>query len=193
MTNITDKFWERLHLELNSENDRSIAIVAGALIDDALKETIKARLLPAAKKERCVLTGGNSPIGSFSSRIDLCYQLGLISELMQRDLHIIRKLRNDFAHNAFDLSFENDSVKSRIKNLDDVTKYKEGDPEARSNCGPPGAKHDFIFSISWQLYNLTESIKDIKPPKSLVPEFGYLNLKELKVVLEEQGISINET
>jgi DNA-binding MltR family transcriptional regulator len=169
MTDITNKFWERLHLELDTETDRSISIVAGALIDEALKETLKARLIPAVKKDRCVLNGGNSPIGSFSSRIDLCYQLGLISGVMQRDLHIVRKLRNDFAHNPFDLSFESESVKNRIKELDDVANYKERNAEARLNCGPPGTKHDFIFSISWRLYNLTESIKDIRPLKSPVP------------------------
>jgi DNA-binding MltR family transcriptional regulator len=191
MSNITDKFWDRLHLELNSETDRSIAIVAGALLDETLKETIKARLLPAVQKERCVISASNSPIGSFSARIDICYQLGLISDVMQRDLHIIRKLRNDFAHNPFDLSFNTGSVKNRINELDKVANYKEGNPEARSNSGPPGIKHDFIFGISWRLYNLTESIKDIEPPKKHTPEFGYLNLKELNLVLEEQGITLD--
>jgi DNA-binding MltR family transcriptional regulator len=193
VTDITNKFWDRLHLELDTETDRSIAIVAGALIDEALKETLKALFIPALKRDRCVLNGVNSPIGSFSSRIDLCYQLGLISDVMQRDLHIVRKLRNDFAHNPFDLSFESGSVKNRIKELDDVANYKEKNAETRLNFGPPGTKHDFMFSISWRLYNLTESIKDIKPLKSPLLEFGYLDLENLKINLEQQGIPIDKT
>ena len=187
MTELTDKYWERLHF-LNNETDRSIVIVAGALLDEALKELLKAKLLPSQKKERCVLTGSNSPIGSFSARIDLCYQLGLISKLLQRDLHIIRKLRNDFAHNPFDLSFNSSSVKSRIKELDVVSNDKERILEDRKNCGPPGIKHDFIFLVSWLLHSVTEPINDIKPFKECVPEFNYLDLKELKKISEKQGI-----
>ena len=193
MTEITDKYWDRLHLELDHETDRSIVIVAGALLDEALKETIKAAIIPAAKKDWCVFSGSNSPISSFSARIDLCYQLGLISNVMQRDLHIIRKLRNDFAHNPFELSFDGASVKNRVDELDKVANYRERNQEARTNCGPPGTKHDFIFAISWRLYNLTKSLKEIVPPKKRIPEFGYIDLEALKKEFEKQGFKIDET
>jgi DNA-binding MltR family transcriptional regulator len=183
MSDLTDRYWDRLHKELDNETDRSIVIVACALLDEALKETIKARLLPAAKKDWCVFTGGNSPISSFSARINLCYQLSLISDFMQRDLHIIRRLRNDFAHDPFELSFNSDSVKSRVEELDKVANYREKNPESRSDCGPPGTKYDFIFAISWRLYSLTESQKEYSSAKKHIPEFGYLDFEKLKQLL----------
>jgi DNA-binding MltR family transcriptional regulator len=193
MTDITDKFWERLHLELEEETDRSVAIVASALLDEALKESVKARLLPARKNEYCILSGGNSPLSTFSSRINFCYQIGLISYIMQRDLHIIRKLRNDFAHNPFELSFNDNAIKNRVAELDNIAKYREKNPEARSNVGAPGTKHDFIFAVSWRLYCLTESIKDIAPNKDRVPEFGYLDFTAMQRIFESQGGGNSET
>ena len=112
---------------------------------------------------------------------------------MQRDLHIIRKLRNDFAHNPFDLSFADESVKQRVFELDKVANYRENNQEARVNVGPPGTKHDFIFAISWRLYSLTESVKEIGPSKESIPEFGYIDFKELKKILDSKGINLDET
>jgi DNA-binding MltR family transcriptional regulator len=192
MTEITDKFWDRLHLELEKETDRSVVIVASALLDEALKESVKARLLPAKKTELCILSGGNSPLSTFSSRINFCYQIGLISNVMQRDLHIIRKLRNDFAHDPFELSFKDNSVKNRISELNSVVNYGEKNIKARSNIGPPGIKYDFIFAVSWRLHCLTESIKEIVPNKDCFPEFGYLDLEAMKRILESQGGGNNE-
>jgi len=193
MSEIADKYWDRLHHELEHETDRSIVIVAGAILDDALNEIIKSYLVPSERKEWCVFSGGNSPISSFSARINLCFQLRIISHVMQRDLHIIRKLRNEFAHNPFDLDFSTPSVVSRIEELDKVANYRERNPEARSNCGPPGPKHDFIFAISWRLYSLTESIKETKQLKQIGPEFGYLDLEKLGKLLERHGIDIGKT
>jgi DNA-binding MltR family transcriptional regulator len=176
---ITDKFWNRLHLELDKESDRSLVIVAAALLDEALKQCVEKRMLPAKKKELCIFSGGNAPLSTFSSRINFCCQIGIISSALQRDLHIIRKLRNDFAHDPFDLSFENNSVKNRIAELDSVSDYKETNPEARSNIGSPGARNDLIFAVSWRLYSITESLNEISAVKEPIPEFGYFDHGEL--------------
>lgn len=183
-SNITERFWDRLHFELDKETDRSVVIVASALLDEALKESATALLLPARKSEWCLLSGGNSPLSTFSSRINFCYQLGLISYVLQRDLHIIRKLRNDFAHNPFELSFNDHSVKNRVSELEKIANYSAKNPQARSNIGPPGTKHDFIFAVSWRLYCITESIKKIEPSKDRVPEFGYLDLDALERIIK---------
>ena len=176
---ITDKFWNRLHLELDKETDRSLVIVATALIDEALKKCVEKRMLPAKKKELCVFSGNSSSLSTFSARINFCYQIGIISSALQRDLHIIRKLRNDFAHDPFDLSFENNSVKNRVLELDSVSNYKETNPESRTNIGPPGTRNDFIFAVSWRLYSITESLNEISSGKEHIPEFGYFDHGEL--------------
>lgn len=41
---------------------------------------------------------GNGPLSTFSSKIDLCSLLGMINGTIKSDLHIIREIRNEFAH-----------------------------------------------------------------------------------------------
>jgi len=60
--------------------------------------------------------GFNAPIGKFSTRILLAFGLGLISEREYRELEVIRKIRNEFAH-SIDITFNHPSVSSRCKLL----------------------------------------------------------------------------
>lgn len=168
-------YFERLHLGLQRDSDRSVAIVAAALLDEALANSLKAKLLPAIKKENCIFSSPQSPLGSFSSRIDAAFQLGLISKHLHRDLHLIRKIRNDFAHNPWDLNFEDPKIKSRVIELEKVSNYKARNPESRDIAGPEGARYDFIFSVGWRLYSLNESIPEIKQYESILMEFGYFD------------------
>jgi len=56
-------------------------------------------------------------LGTFSARIDAAYCLGLLSKDENRDLHLIRKIRNDFAHKLIDMSFESQEIASRCREL----------------------------------------------------------------------------
>lgn len=85
-------------VEMKEENDRAIVIVGAANVDDLLKSLIEHSLLPPLNKKQDELLSDNSPISSFSSRINLCYRLGLIDKQLCQLLHILKKLRNDFAH-----------------------------------------------------------------------------------------------
>ena len=51
-------------------------------------------------------------LSTFSARIDTAYALGLIADSERRNLHLVRKIRNEFAHNFnFDLSFETPEIR----------------------------------------------------------------------------------
>ena len=67
------------------------------------------------KKKRLFRPEG--PLGSFSARIDLAYALGLIGKKAARDLHLIRKIRNDFAHDPKTIMFDDDRVAKRCSEL----------------------------------------------------------------------------
>ncbi|AEJ01072.1 hypothetical protein Nit79A3_1228 [Nitrosomonas sp. Is79A3] len=175
MMNI-DKYFDRLHIELEKDTDRSVAIVAAALVDDVLKELLARKLLPHKDKENCIFSKPGSPIGSFSSRINAAYQLGLISSLMYRDLQLLRKIRNEFAHEPFALSFDDPSIKSKVIELDKKSDYINRNSEARHNIGGKGTRIDFIFLVGWRLYALTRAIEDIEIVQEKPPEFGYIDL-----------------
>lgn len=43
--------------------------------------------------------------------------MGLIAPVIRRDLHLIRKIRNDFAHSAARIDFSHDVTKARCQEL----------------------------------------------------------------------------
>jgi len=99
---------------LTPETDRGCALMAAAYLDERLKLLLQSRLVFDKKYVRRALDF-NGPLGTFSSRIDFAYLLGLIPKNAQRDLHLMRKIRNEFAHVASSLNFESESVSAECK------------------------------------------------------------------------------
>ena len=62
---------------------------------------------------------GNSPLASLSSRIDMSFSMGLISVNEKRDLHLMRKVRNKFAHEIdHELAFDDEPIRNWIQELE---------------------------------------------------------------------------
>ncbi len=122
------KFYPYLDL-LRAESDRGRVLISTGYMEEQLKDILLAFMLntPQAKE---LVTSGNAPLGTFSSRIAACYTLGLISEREHHDLTLLRKIRNDFAHDML-TTFETSSVVDRCKLLHhkvhDYTSEKMGE------------------------------------------------------------------
>lgn len=101
--------------DLNKETERGVALVAAAMVDDQLGRTIEAFLIPN-KGSAALLEGFNAPLGSFASRIAAAFALGLISEEEHRECDLIRKVRNEFAHQVR-VSFQTDKIVSLCAQL----------------------------------------------------------------------------
>jgi DNA-binding MltR family transcriptional regulator len=108
---------ETLQREFAGASDRAAAVVAGAFLDEVLHQLLDdffvARSVDAQKK----LFRGNGPLSTFSAKIELAFSAGLISEKEHFDLNAIRRIRNDFAHQLGDLSFQTQSVLNRCQNI----------------------------------------------------------------------------
>ena len=113
---LVKKFAEVWEL-LKKESVRGTVIVACAFIEDQLEELVKSRLIVCEKKKDYLFDGTNAPIGSMSAKIDLAFRTGCIGAKIRESLHILRKLRNDFAHLSSNISFETQSVKDRTERL----------------------------------------------------------------------------
>ncbi len=118
----------RIRKELDAESDRGAAMLSAAYVDSWLEKAIKSRLCDTkVKKDETLFDrlfkSGNAPIQSFSAKIDLAYSLKMIGLHSYTDLHIIRDIRNDFAHYLdFDkplngLAFTEQSIGARCNNL----------------------------------------------------------------------------
>lgn len=113
-----DPYFQRLNTFLkasDSESERGKVLVATSLIEEMLAEILRAYLLDGATTND-LFDGGNAPLGTFSAKARLSRSLCLISDEEYRDIDIIRKIRNKFAHSVL-CSFADNQVTSWAKNL----------------------------------------------------------------------------
>jgi oligoribonuclease NrnB/cAMP/cGMP phosphodiesterase (DHH superfamily) len=102
--------------ELNNESERGCVLVCAAMLDDALAKLIAAFLLEDEASKRLLSSGGSSPLSTFSSRVSASFALGLVSQRERDDCEIIRKIRNDFAHDIM-VKLSDQSRAARVANL----------------------------------------------------------------------------
>ncbi len=101
---------------LGKESDRGCVLSATAFLENELGRLLKSVLVQDDKLLK-VLFEGYGPLATFSARIDLAYGLGYIAPLQRRDLHLIRKIRNIFAHRTGEVTFDDDDISSRCLEL----------------------------------------------------------------------------
>src|SRR5262249_48186648 len=91
--------------DFSTESDRAAVIVGAAQLDNLLRQILERYLLPVAGSKDDLLDS-DAGLGTFSARTHACFRLGLIDPDLTRALHLIRRIRNDFAHetSAKDLS-----------------------------------------------------------------------------------------
>jgi mannitol operon repressor len=77
-------------LELNTETDRGIALVLTSFLDKMLGDTLRAFLVDN-DGSKVLLSGFNTPLGTFSSCIAACHALGLISDAEAAKINILPK------------------------------------------------------------------------------------------------------
>jgi mannitol operon repressor len=102
--------------EFQDETDRGAALVGAAVIDDRLLETLRAFMV-SNNAASALLDGGTAPLGTFSSRIDATYALGLISVHEHSECHIIRRIRNEFAHRKHGVTFMDEKIRGLCDGL----------------------------------------------------------------------------
>jgi hypothetical protein len=114
---------------LNKESHRGRTLISTGYLEELLGRVLQSFFIQIPRA-RLLVEGGNAPLGTFRSRIDACYVMGLISEDEHYDLHLIRKIRNEFAHNI-DATFELDAITDRCRLLrhraGDYTSEEQGD------------------------------------------------------------------
>jgi hypothetical protein len=166
---------EELLGELQKEGDRAAVILTVAKFDNLLNQLIVNFLLPDPGNRDELLDG---PLFSFHAKILLCHRLGLIDNGFSRALHLVRKIRNSFAHKftGCDLSEggDRDRVNSLVSPIRDARSFQEclKNPIFKKHTEPAKEFRIMASFISVQLESLTYIIKQIKTyPNSLSLEF----------------------
>lgn len=114
--------------EMEQATDRACALVAVAGVSNDLKPLIATRFreLPEAEMD-AMFEGRGAPLQDFNSRIDIAYALRLIDKNVRDNLHILRRIRNAFAHSPVPLSFDHPLVAAECKKLHIFRKYGHKD------------------------------------------------------------------
>ena len=111
------------HPELNSElvnaTDRVAALIGATIIDLHLERLLSAFLIDDGKEVKALISGKdqNAALGSLAPRARAAYCLGIVSKVEFEDINTIRNIRNAFAHQLFDCSFETPEVKNACESL----------------------------------------------------------------------------
>jgi hypothetical protein len=161
---------EVFHEQFEGESDRACVILGAAALDEELRTLLRAFFVPSPTESDSLLDGANAPLGSFSSRIDAAHRLGLISARFARDLHVIRRIRNAFAHDISNCRFDNQAVGDRVAELARSSGMVErlGSPRALGN--PRGV---FAVTVSWMLFVLHHKPDTLQPLEAAAEEWGY--------------------
>ena len=112
------KALQELMVSLAKETDRGAALMACAYLDNQLAELLKVRFVQVESLTKTLIDSPGGPLGSFSVRIDVAYLSGVIPKSAHRDLHLLRKIRNEFAHNPTAITFQDPQLASRAKELE---------------------------------------------------------------------------
>lgn len=149
------EFWENKF----EENDRSLAIVGAALIDEQLEELLTSFFIEQPKITESLLSP-TGPLGAFGVRNQLAYALGLIDKPTFRDIRLIQRIRNQFAHVSADIDFLDDRLQGLVSGLE-IPQWVEiqwkGEPKDENPNSPRGRFFNGVGGILWHL--ATESLR----------------------------------
>jgi hypothetical protein len=154
---------EAVLAELETETDRAVAIVGASLIEHYLENALQFRLRPIdndsakGKEERDRLYGVNGIFSGISAKIVGAYAMQMIGPTTRRDLEIINKVRNQFAHDMNPVTFDTDSIRARCNEIVCSQGIAEPDtPRARFLLALR------TFSVAFWLLEVSEEEPDAK-------------------------------
>jgi hypothetical protein len=162
--------------EMQNESDRSAAILLGAELDDTLGQILEKHLLPPrAKKD------GGAIGKTFYARIELTNRLGLVHPLFHRELHLIKDVRNEFAHKKLGITFDDTEVQvitSKLvfpRTFDLVIHALATAQPEMASLTNQNSRDRFIFSGAILLHRLNSILEQVSQVK--FSPFAWINPK----------------
>ena len=111
---------------LFKESDRGAALLAAADLDVTLEEIINGGFeAELSKEDQTMIFGESGPLSSFAGKIRMAHALGYYGVVTRKDLMLIAKIRNTFAHSARTISFSNALISSNCENLQCLEKLSK--------------------------------------------------------------------
>jgi len=103
---------------LKNESDRGVVLLTASLLDKMLYKLFEVYLTLNEDLKESILDNSLAPLNTFSNKIKMAHSLGLIDKKNYSNFEYIRKIRNKFSHDLYDISFENKQIVDWCKNID---------------------------------------------------------------------------
>ena len=145
---------------MQTENrERTLAIVGGVDLEELLGRMLSEIFIEGRESEATL----GRVLGTFHSRTQVAYCLGLISSDEYADLHTIRRIRNHFAHNSKGCSFGDQEVIDLCQNL----RIPRQRPDLFEDLSPAEQFEATVFVLQ---QNLWDRMIAAKQRRSAVPD-----------------------
>ena len=149
----------------SEETERGIAIIGAEAISEILKELITNKLVESEENKDELFDNAYSPLSNFSSRINFCFRLGIITKRCKYTLDKIRKIRNRCSHDFITIDFNIQSIADDVKDM------------VRFNHDLIPIMIDRVFAnkeYSNQIDKMIKSEQEQEVIKKLVDDYGFL-------------------
>ena len=107
---------------ISEESPRAMVILSVCYLDECLNQLLKAIFVPVDSKSDLLFDGPSAPLGTYFAKVELAYRMRLFDDEMRDSLNLIRKIRNEFAHDLGTNSFNNESVLRKNQKLYELNK-----------------------------------------------------------------------
>jgi hypothetical protein len=141
--------------------DRDRAIVLSAIAENHLTSLLQLLMLRHEKEISGQLFNPSGPLGPFGTKIRVAYMLRIIPPEVYKDLILVSKIRNKFAHDLSVKSFDDQKITDWVKSmhhykmfLNSVRTFQE---KAERESSLPESEHKFRTAA----YILGDSAKTI--------------------------------
>jgi len=97
------------------EHPVATAILGAALVEYHLEQLLRSKMKRKDDKTWEMLVASNGPLNSFYSKIVTGYALGIYDDGIRDNLHIVRNIRNAFAHSRKLIRFDHPAVVNELR------------------------------------------------------------------------------
>jgi hypothetical protein len=145
-------FWTKVA----KQDDYALAMMTTSVLDEFLAFAIvirSGRLTEKALFER-VFKGDRATLSTFADKITIANLVGIVTDEVAADLRILKKIRNDFAHNELDKGriFVDFSEKEISQNCQRLSLHTELTDEQNKLCGTAERKAFISSAVTIMIY-----------------------------------------
>jgi DNA-binding MltR family transcriptional regulator len=145
--------------ELEGENERAVAVVGAAWLDELLAELLATAMRDDDVSRHLLDPLAQGPISSYAARIRMAYALELIGLENMKDLLQVGRIRNLFAHTVHRRSFDNETVRKECQKL------KTG-PRVASQHDRENPRGQYVSTVAFLSFVLANAIERRKKTTS---------------------------